>query len=152
MSKFQMLIARQKWGIKMRITQFLCNCNPKCSVNFMLKLDSCTNITSYIMYYWRTENLDISLKVQGQHLPWYFCSSQAGISLEPVDLTAALSTWNIWRLKLYFLLVPFNSWEKKMPKADDEKIHSDQKLHRTPPCTWQLSPSWTQLSPFIMVL
>lgn len=44
------------------------------------------------MCYWRTNNLDISPKVQGQHLIWYLCSSQTEISLEPVDLTAVLSS------------------------------------------------------------
>lgn len=57
------------------------------------------------MCYWRTKNLDISLKGQGQHL----CSSQAEISLGPVDLTAVLSSQNICSLKLYFWLFPFNS-------------------------------------------
>lgn len=83
------------------------------------------------MCYLRTKNLDISLKVQGQHLVWYLCSSQAGISLEPVDLTAVLSSQNICSLKLYFWLFAFNSWPKKMPEVDDETIHSGQNYTET---------------------
>lgn len=127
-----MFVARQNWGLKWGSRNLYATVTPNGLLILCLNVDSYTNINSYIMYYWRTKNLDVSLKVQGQHLVWYFCSSQAGISSEIVDLTAAVRSWNICRLELHFLLFPFNSWQKKMPIADDEKIHSDQNYTKNP--------------------
>lgn len=106
-SKFQLFNSRQNKKLKWGLHSFYATVTPNDMLILCLN-DSHINITAYVMCYWRTKNLDISLKVQSQHLVWYLCSSQAGISLEPVDLTAVLSSWNICSLKLYFLLfLPF---------------------------------------------